>query len=157
MVIGYVSYVHTYYIKLMHFNYKYIHTYIPAQLQTESSSNHTIMCQMLKHLKWPLHSQASCYQQKLLAHAPPMISTPISAYSRPQKITQIHIPNKFSVSIFFTLYLTIVYYRADDPLTAPPGQQVHDPHLPHATILLGQGGKSPAHSPTILPFGCSVK
>ena len=109
MVIGYVSYVHTYYIKLMHFNYKYIHTYIPAQLQTESSSNHTIMCQMLKHLKWPLHSQASCYQQKLLAHAHPMISTPISAYSRPQKITQIHIPNKFSVSIFFLHYTWPLY------------------------------------------------
>ena len=56
---------------------------------------------MLKHLKWPLHSQASCYQQRLLAHAHPMISTPISAYSCPQKTTQIHIPNKFSVSIFF--------------------------------------------------------
>ena len=70
-----------------------------------------------------------------------------------------------SLPIIFTVYLTVVInstiiYHADDPLccdTAPPGQQVHDPHLQHATILLGQVGESLAHSPRILESGCSVQ
>ena len=63
---------------------------------------------------------------------------------------------------YFTVHLTLYvnHYHADDPLccdTAPPGQQVHDPHQQHATILLGQVGESLAHPPRILESGCSVQ